>query len=329
MYTRNVASQHLPFLLQAADGSPVTGATITVKYSLDGGAQATGAGAITEKGGGQYDYAFTQAETDCETCGFLFTATGAIAWHATISFLPAAIPANTVQVGGTVQTARDLGAVPAPDNASIAAIKAKTDSLVNPDNAGITAIRAKTDALASPDNSGIAAIKAVTDTLAAPDNAGIAAIRTKTDALVNPDNAGIAAMGAATAAIKAVTDHLPAPDNASIAAIRAVTDSLPAPDNASIAAIKAKTDNLPAQPASVADIPTADQNASALLTKDWRTITGAAARSVLNALRFLRNKWAVGESTLTVYCEDDVTPAWMGTVSSSSDAAPVVGSDPE
>lgn len=39
-----------------------------------------------------------------------------------------------------------------------------------------------------------------------------------------------------------------------------------APDNANISAIKAKTDNLPAAPASVSDIPTANDNASAVRT---------------------------------------------------------------
>lgn len=68
--------------------------------------------------------------------------------------------------------------------------------------------------------------------------------------------------------------------------------------------------------------------ADALLKRDWTAVTGEAARSVLNALRFLRNKWSVSGSTLTVTKEDDTTTAWAATVSTDAAADPVTGSDP-
>lgn len=71
-----------------------------------------------------------------------------------------------------------------------------------------------------------------------------------------------------------------------------------------------------------------DAAATALLKLDWTGITSEAARSVLNAMRFLRNKWDVSGGTLTVKKEDDSTNAWTGTVSSDSDADPIIGSDP-
>lgn len=74
--------------------------------------------------------------------------------------------------------------------------------------------------------------------------------------------------------------------------------------------------------------PTAIENADALLKRDWTAVTGEAARSVLNALRFLRNKWSIGSGTLTVTTEDDTTTAWQATLSSSASADPVIGSDP-
>ena len=95
-----------------------------------------------------------------------------------------------------------------------------------------------------------------------------------------------------------------------------------------VAAIKAKTDNLPANPAAVSDIPTATQNADALLNRDMSAVSDTNARSPLNALRFLRNKWSVASSTLTVTKENDTTTAWTGTVSTSPGADPVVGNDP-
>jgi hypothetical protein len=79
---------------------------------------------------------------------------------------------------------------------------------------------------------------------------------------------------------------------------------------------------------SVDAVPTADENADALLKKDWTGITGEAARSVLNALRFLRNKWALSGTNLTVTKEDDLTTAWTGVVTTDANAEPVISNDP-
>lgn len=65
-----------------------------------------------------------------------------------------------------------------------------------------------------------------------------------------------------------------------------------------------------------------------ILKRDWTGMTGEAARSVLNALRFLRNKWSIASSTLTVTKEDDSSSAWTGTVSTDPAAEPIIGSDP-
>lgn len=68
--------------------------------------------------------------------------------------------------------------------------------------------------------------------------------------------------------------------------------------------------------------------AKALLTLDLSTITGEAARSVLNAVRFLRNKWTLSGTALSVKKEDDTTEAWGGVVTTDPSAAPITGSDP-
>ncbi len=109
---------------------------------------------------------------------------------------------------------------------------------------------------------------------------------------------------------------------------RLATSGYTAPDNSDIVAIKAKTDTIPASPASVSDIPTANQNADALLKRDWNSITGEAARSVLNALRFLRNKRAIATTTLTVTKEDDSTTAWTAALTTDSAAEPISAIDP-
>ena len=71
--------------------------------------------------------------------------------------------------------------------------------------------------------------------------------------------------------------------------------------------------------------------ADALL--DRNMATGAdngspTARTVRQALRFLRNKWTVSAGALTVFKEDDGTTSWTGTVSTDIAAVPIVGNDP-
>ena len=71
--------------------------------------------------------------------------------------------------------------------------------------------------------------------------------------------------------------------------------------------------------------------ADGLLNRDMSTGTdsgSATVRTPRQALRFLRNKWAVSGGTLTVYKEDDSTSSWTGSVSTDASADPVTGNDP-
>jgi hypothetical protein len=68
--------------------------------------------------------------------------------------------------------------------------------------------------------------------------------------------------------------------------------------------------------------------ADAILKRDWSAVTGEAARSMLNALRHIRNKWAIAGGTKTVYKEDDSTSAWTSTVTGDGAAQPIVADDP-
>jgi hypothetical protein len=159
------------------------------------------------------------------------------------------------------------------------------------------------------------------------------------------------------AAIKAKTDNLPASPAAVGSAMTLANDSVTAAALAAdavteiqsglatqasvdtiddfldteIAAIKAKTDNLPADPAGVSDIPTAVENADALLNRDMATGTDTGSetvRTVRQALRFLRNKWSLSGTTLTVTAEDDSTASWTATVTTNASADPITASDP-
>ncbi len=81
-------------------------------------------------------------------------------------------------------------------------------------------------------------------------------------------------------------------------------------------------------PATLSALPTATQNADALLNRDMSAVTDSNARTPINALRFLRNKYSISGTTLTVTKEDDATPAWTAVLTTSAGADPVVGSDP-
>jgi hypothetical protein len=88
-------------------------------------------------------------------------------------------------------------------------------------------------------------------------------------------------------------------------------------------AIPATVQVYPSTPA-----PTATENADALLNRDMSAVSDTNSRSPLNALRFLRNKWAAPGGTLTVRKEDDSTEAWTAVLSSDGSAEPVTGMDP-
>ena len=74
-----------------------------------------------------------------------------------------------------------------------------------------------------------------------------------------------------------------------------------------------------------------DAIADAILNRDMSTGTdsgSATVRTMRQALRFLRNKWSMSGTTLTVCKEDDSTASWTGTVTTDSSALPITGNDP-
>src|SRR5215475_1622482 len=76
---KNTPGQNVTFaLINPTSDLPATGATVTIYVSLDGGAQFTATGTITELGHGAYNYAPTAAETNGNTVSYLVTAPTAI-----------------------------------------------------------------------------------------------------------------------------------------------------------------------------------------------------------------------------------------------------------
>src|SRR5262245_32478094 len=78
-------------------------------------------------------------------------------------------------------------------------------------------------------------------------------------------------------------------------------------------------------------VPTAIQNADALLDRDMSTGTDSGSTTVRTprqALRFLRNKWSISGATLTVCKENDATSSWTASLTQTPGADPITASDP-
>lgn len=71
--------------------------------------------------------------------------------------------------------------------------------------------------------------------------------------------------------------------------------------------------------------------ADAILNRDMSTGTDSGSptvRTVRQALRFLRNKWSIAGTTLTVTKEDDTTASWTSEITATAGADPITASDP-
>lgn len=102
--------------------------------------------------------------------------------------------------------------------------------------------------------------------------------------------------------------------------------------NADTVAIIVKTSTTGAKTTVLILYPDAANNvADALLNRDMATGTDSGTstiRTVRQALRFLRNKWTLTSTTLSVKKEDDTTESWTATVTTDGAAAPIIGNDP-
>lgn len=75
----------------------------------------------------------------------------------------------------------------------------------------------------------------------------------------------------------------------------------------------------------------ANKIADAMLDRNMATGTDSGSttvRTMRQALRFLRNKWTISGTTLSVKAEDDSTESWSSTLTTDGAATPVTASDP-
>ncbi len=107
---QSTARNLLVFMTQSADHvTGLTGATLTITASKDGGAFASISPTVTERGSGWYSLALTSSHTDT---------LGDLALHVTAA---SADPTDLVR--------QVVVSLPGEDSANVTAIKAKTDSL--------------------------------------------------------------------------------------------------------------------------------------------------------------------------------------------------------
>jgi hypothetical protein len=114
--------------------------------------------------------------------------------------------------------------------------------------------------------------------------------------------------------------------SSAVSTLQTSVDDLPT--NAELATSQAAADDATLAAIAALTIPTATENADALLNRDMSAVSDTEDRSPLNALRFLRNKWSISGTTLTVTKENDSTSAWTATVTAAPGADPISGSDP-
>jgi hypothetical protein len=210
MIRKNVAGQHLYFsLINATTGAALTGATVTGYRAIDGGAQASVTGAISEEANGQYKLALSQADTNGNQIGFLFMATGAIPRHVLViataadptdaaafglSRLDAAVSSRSTYAGadtaGTTTLLSRIGSTLTITGGKVDVNDKTGFELSSPGGQAIW--DAAVSALTTPDSVGELIVTHLDDAISSrlagaaytvPDNATIAAIKVKTDAL--------------------------------------------------------------------------------------------------------------------------------------------------
>jgi len=364
---KNVASQQLTvFAFDSATGLPQTGdaANITAYVNKDYAglnvlSDTSAAEVDATNAKGYYTFTLTQSETNADT--LLFTAKSATAGIVVLG-VPAVVftlPPNfsslsvdsngrvdVIKIAGTTQTARDIGASVLLSSGTgtgqldITSGQVKVQSGTGSGQLDVASGQVKVQ---SGTGSGQLDVTSGQVKVQSGTASGQILLSSGKVSLVTADMTTIAgdvwdvalsghttggSTGAALNTAGAGTDPwsiaLPGAYGAGTAGFLVGTYV-----NASVAAVKAKTDLIPASPAAVGDIPTATQNADALLKRDMSAVTGEASRSPLNALRFSGiNKLIVSGGTLTAYKEDDSTPAATRTLGTDSGALPIVSSTP-
>lgn len=326
---QSTSAQPLMFMMvDSADHiAAKTGLSPTVTISKAGASFASPSGAVSEVGSGWYKVAGNA--TDSNTLGPLVlhaTATGAdpsdVCYHV-VAYDPQTDIATAVWAVGTrTLTGLDEDTTTLDLDATIRAAVGMASANLDTQLSGIQAdtdnMQTRLPAALVSGRMDVSVGAMATDVIT---NTALAA------SAVTEIQAGLSSLDAA--GVRAAIGMASANLDTQLTTIDDFLDS-------EIAAIKAKTDNLPAAPAATGGAMTLTNAervaiADALLNQDMNTGTDSGSttvRTVRQALRLLRNRWAVAGGTLTVYKEDDSTASWTATITGDAAATPVVESNP-
>ena len=360
---KNVASQTISAQLNSkTDGSAVTSGTTTVYVTGDAGTQASGGGTVTHEGQGCWSYVPTQAETNYSHVSFTFVNTSAISQ--TVQTYPVSYdPSDSVRLGLTAlpnAAAAASGGLATVDANNAVKVQSGTGAnqislssglvtagTVN-DKTGYSLSAAGIQAIWDALTSALTTVGSIGKLFVDNINATISSRLASASYTAPLDAAGTrSAIGLASANLDTQLAAIPtAAVNADAVWDEARSGHTTAGSfGQGVASVQGNvTGNVAGSVASVTAGVTVTTNsdktgyaltsgertsiAEALLKLDLSTVTGEAARSVLNALRFLRNKWSISGTTLTVTKEDDSTTAWTATVTATPGADPITGNDP-
>jgi len=300
MLRKNVAGQYLYFaLVNATTGAALTGATVTAVRTIDGGSQAACTGTVSEPGNGQYQIALSQADTNGNNIGYLFTATNAIP-VSVMATLTAADPTDAASFGITRINAT---------------IDSRMATYTQP--AGFLAATFPTGTIANTTNITAGTITTVSGNVTGNVGGNV----TGSVGSVTGLNAALLDVAVSTRSTYA------GGDTAGTTTLLSRLDATRAALLDNLVDLDVAVSSRQASGAVTLTTAAYEAAADALLA---RTISGGGngGRDVTSALRFIRNRWVVSTGTLTVYQEDDTTSAWTAVVTGTPGADPITGTDP-
>jgi hypothetical protein len=303
MYRKNVNGQVLCVqLLLTATGAVATGLTPTARKCIDGTFSA-GGGTFTEDGSsGSYKYVMVAADTNGNNISVIVTATGAI--PVCINFVTtAADPTDSVRFGLTAlpnAAASAIGGLPVAVDTSgrVDVLKINGTSQTARDIGASVLLSAGVGTGQLDFTSGVVKANATQwlgGTIPAVNVTGVPLVDLKyTLGTISPATAGSVRADSVTGAVGSLTTNN---------------------DKTGYALTSGERTSI----------------ADSLLDRDMSVGTDSGSpsvRTVRQALRFLRNKWSIASTTLTVTKEDDTTASWTSTLVGTAGADPITSSDP-
>lgn len=301
-------------LLDSIDGTTAkTGITFSsgdIKVSKNGGAEANHAGTVTELAGGVYYYEATSTELD--TLGYISIRFTKATVRTFISVSQVVSAVTAAPTAAAIRTEMDSNSTKLANlDTNIASRLASSSYTAAPT---AVAVRQEMDSnstkLANMDAT-ISSRLAASGYTAPPTTV---AIRTEMDS----NSTKLAKLDETISSRLAASSYTAAPTAVQVRQeIDSNSTKLDVTTGSRLAA------------SSYSAAPSATSIADAILTRDWTAVTGEASRSVLNALRALRNKVSRTSATeITVTEEDDTTAAWTATITTDNSASPITGVDP-